>query len=241
MLLVAYDGTSFHGFAAQKDQYTVGGQLAKALGSMAGHEVSLTCAGRTDAGVHALGQVVHVDLDERIVAKWAARSPEPGKLLERLGRSLSRQLGPAIAVIEARVAPDGFDARHSATARRYRYSLLRTPWPDPLAHHSSWHVPGTLDLAAMRIGTDALLGEHDFSAFCRLPHGESARAGHEGFAGVLLGPFFIAQNGDALGGQSPGQIAKWFIGADGLVPVVRPRAVDQDHRRPGTAASGRQG
>jgi tRNA pseudouridine38-40 synthase len=174
MLLVAYDGTSFHGFAAQKDQYTVGGQLAKALGSMAGHEVSLTCAGRTDAGVHALGQVVHVDLDERIVAKWAARSPEPGKLLERLGRSLSRQLGPAIAVIEARVAPDGFDARHSATARRYRYSLLRTPWPDPLAHHSSWHVPGTLDLAAMRIGTDALLGEHDFSAFCRLPHGESA-------------------------------------------------------------------
>ena len=149
MLLVAYDGTSFHGFAAQRGQRTVGGLLAATLGSMAGHEVSLTCAGRTDAGVHALGQVVHADLDERVVAKWATREPEPGMLLERL-------------------------ARHSATARRYRYSLLRTPWPDPLLHHCSWHVPGTLDIAAMRIGADALLGEHDFSAFCRLPHGESA-------------------------------------------------------------------
>ena len=174
MLLVAYDGGSFHGFAAQPGQHTVGGLLAATLGSMAGHEVSLTCAGRTDAGVHAQGQVVHADLQEAIVAKWAEREPDPGMLLERLGRSLSHQLGPAVAVIEARVAPDGFDARHSATARRYRYSLLRTPWPDPLLHHSSWHVPGELDLAAMRIGADALLGEHDFSAFCRLGRGESA-------------------------------------------------------------------
>ena len=174
MLLVAYDGSSFHGFAAQQGQITVGGSLAATLGSMAGHEVSLTCAGRTDTGVHALAQVVHADLDERVVAKWATREPEPGMLLERLGRSLSRQLGPAVAVIEARVAPDGFDARHSATARCYRYNLLRTPWPDPLVHNCSWHVPGRLDLAAMRIGADALLGEHDFSAFCRLPQGESA-------------------------------------------------------------------
>ncbi len=174
MLLVAYDGTSFHGFAAQRGQRTVAGSLAVALGSMAGHEVSLTCAGRTDAGVHASAQVVHADLDETIVTKWAAGEPEPGMVLERLGRSLSRQLGPAVAVIEARVAPEGFDARHSAVARRYRYSLLRTSWPDPLLHHSSWHVPGTLDLAAMRIAADALLGEHDFSAFCRLPQGGSA-------------------------------------------------------------------
>ena len=173
MLLVAYDGTSFHGFAAQQGQRTVGGVLAATLTAMSGHEVSLTCAGRTDSGVHALGQVVHADLDAGTVAKWAGREPGPGMVLERLGRSLSRQLGPAVAVIEARVAPDGFDARHAATARRYHYSLLRTPWPDPLLQHRSWHVPGPLDLAAMRIGADALLGEHDFSAFCRLPHGES--------------------------------------------------------------------
>ena len=174
MLLVAYDGSSFHGFAAQPGQHTVGGLLAATLGSMAGHEVSLTCAGRTDAGVHAQGQVVHTDLEEAIVAKWAEHEPGPGTLLERLGRSLSHQVGPAVAVIEARVAPDGFDARHSAIARRYRYNLLRTPWPDPLLHNRSWHVPGELDLAAMRIGADALLGEHDFSAFCRLARGESA-------------------------------------------------------------------
>jgi len=173
MLLVAYDGTSFHGFAPQGGQRTVAGLLAAALGAMAGNEVALTCAGRTDAGVHASAQVVHADLDEAVVRKWAKRQPGPGTLLERLGRSLSRQLGPAVAVLEARVAPEGFDARHAAIARRYRYSLLRTPWPDPLLQHCSWHVPGPLDLAAMRVGADAFLGEHDFSAFCRLPPGES--------------------------------------------------------------------
>jgi tRNA pseudouridine38-40 synthase len=173
MMLVAYDGTSFHGFAAQPGQRTVGGALAATLSSMVGHEVSLTCAGRTDAGVHASGQVVHADLDEETVAKWAEGELEPGMILGRLGPSLSHQLGGAIAVIEARVAPDGFDARHSATARRYRYDLLRTEWPDPLLRHVSWHVPGELDLAAMRIGADALLGEHDFSAFCRQPRGET--------------------------------------------------------------------
>jgi tRNA pseudouridine38-40 synthase len=172
MLLVAYDGGSFHGFAAQPGQRTVGGALAAALGSMAGHEVAITCAGRTDTGVHALGQVLHVDLDEAVVGKWASRELSPGMVLERLPRSLSRQVGSAIAVMEARLAPEGFDARHSATARAYRYDLLRSDWPDPLSRHSSWHVPGDLDLAAMRIGADALLGEHDFAAFCRRRPGE---------------------------------------------------------------------
>ena len=122
--------------------------------------------------MHALGQVVHADLDEAVVTKWAERELAAGMVLEGLPRSLSRQLGPAAAVLEARLAPDGFDARRSATARRYRYDLLRTPWPDPLLARSSWHVPGELDLAAMRIGADALLGEHDFAAFCRRPPGE---------------------------------------------------------------------
>jgi tRNA pseudouridine38-40 synthase len=173
MLLVAYDGTSFHGFAAQPGQRTVAGELAARLGSMAGHEVTLTCAGRTDTGVHALAQVVHADLEEVVLAKWARRDLVPGMVLERLAPSLTSQLAPAVAVIEARVAPQRFDARHSATARGYRYSLLRMPWPDPLLDGSSWHVPGELDLAAMRIGADALLGEHDFSAFCHLAKGES--------------------------------------------------------------------
>jgi tRNA pseudouridine38-40 synthase len=172
MLLVAYDGGSFHGFAAQPGQRTVGGTLGAILSSMAGHEVSLTCAGRTDSGVHAHRQVVHADVDEAVVAKWAGNEPEAGMVLERLPRALCRQLGSPAAVLEARVAPDGFDARHSATARRYRYDLLRTAWPDPLLGHVSWHVPEELDLSAMRIGADALLGEHDFAAFCRRPPGE---------------------------------------------------------------------
>jgi tRNA pseudouridine38-40 synthase len=174
MLLVAYDGSSFHGFAAQPGQRTVGGTLAAILASMAGHEVSVTCAGRTDTGVHAQRQVVHADVDEAMVAHWAGREPRAGTVLQKLPRSLSRQLGPAAAVLEARVAPEGFDARHSALTRRYRYDLLRTPWPDPLLRHSSWHVPGELDLAAMRIAADVLLGEHDFAAFCRRPPGEPA-------------------------------------------------------------------
>jgi len=120
MLLVAYDGARFHGFAAQPGQDTVGGALADTLSSMTGHQVSLTCAGRTDAGVHALGQVVHADLDGTVLEKWAGCKPEPGTVLERLATSLSHQLGPTITVIEARVALEGFHARHSATSRRYR-------------------------------------------------------------------------------------------------------------------------
>jgi tRNA pseudouridine38-40 synthase len=173
MLLVAYDGTSLHGFAAQPGQATIGGALQAKLASMLGHEVSLTCAGRTDAGVHALGQVVHADVDAEVLAKLAGCEPRPGMLLERLGLSLSHQLAGAIVVVEARVAPDGFDARHCALSRRYRYDILRTSWADPLLRHSSWHVPGPLDLAAMRIGADAVLGEHDFSAFCRQSPGQS--------------------------------------------------------------------
>lgn len=173
MLLVAYDGTFFHGFTAQPRQRTVAGALGAGLASLAGHEVQLTCAGRTDTGVHAAGQVVHADLDEESLRRLAGGELRAGMVLERLSRSLSRQAGGAIEVIEARLAPEGFDARHSARARHYRYTLLRTPWADPLLRHSSWHVPGELDLAAMRIGADALLGERDYSAFCRQPPGES--------------------------------------------------------------------
>lgn len=89
-------------------------------------------------------------------------------------RSLCRQVGPEVAVLDARRAIGGFDARRSALARRYRYLLLRTPWPDPLLRSSTWHVPGELDIAAMRLGADTLLGEHDFAAFCRRPPNEAS-------------------------------------------------------------------
>ncbi len=171
VLLVAYDGTLFHGFAAQRqpEVETVAGALARALGRVVGGEVALTCAGRTDKGVHASGQVVHADLPAEAVEGLVARSGGPE--LVGLARSLTAQCGPGIVVARALVAPPGFDARHSACARRYRYDLLRSAAPDPLARLTTWHVPGELDLAAMRIATDGLLGEHDFSAFCRRPPG----------------------------------------------------------------------
>ena len=163
MLLLAYDGSEFHGFAAQPGAglQTVGGSLGAALTRMTGHEVAVTCAGRTDSGVHAAGQVAHVDLSE----EFLGGRPD----LDPLIRSLNRQLGPALAVLDARLAPEGFDARHSATGRRYRYLILVSTTPDPLLLHTSWHRPPPLELGAMRIAADALVGEHDFAAFCRRP------------------------------------------------------------------------
>lgn len=172
VLSVAYDGTGFHGFARQPRQRTVGGELAAALAQMAQVEapVELVCAGRTDAGVHASGQVVHVDLPQSLVES-PHRGVEPGDL-SWIARSLTRQLGPEIAVLDCRAAPGGFgfDARHSAVARRYRYSLLAAPAPpDPLLARTTWYVESELDLASLRLAADAILGEHDFAGFCRRP------------------------------------------------------------------------
>src|SRR4051812_49576541 len=117
-MVVAYDGTDFSGFAAQSGQpavRTVGGVLAQAVGKVLGHPVDLTCAGRTDAGVHAWGQVVSFDV--------AGDDPD----LELLRRSLNKMLGPAVVVRDAARAAEGFDARHSAVARRYRYTVLKPP------------------------------------------------------------------------------------------------------------------
>jgi tRNA pseudouridine38-40 synthase len=157
-LRVAYDGSGFHGFAAQDGLQTVAGSLAGALSRVTRIPVSLTCAGRTDAGVHALDQVVHFDLPGD---RSAALDPAA------LVKSCNSQLGPSIVVRAAEIAPDGFDARHSATARRYRYLVVNAPVPDPLLAGLAWHVPDPLDLRAMMTASDALLGEHDFRSFCR--------------------------------------------------------------------------
>ena len=160
-LLVAYDGAPFHGFAFQPGQPTVAGRLTEVLERVAGHAVTLTCAGRTDSGVHAGGQVVHADVAEGFFEAFADR--------ERLIRSLTHQVAPEVAVLDVQRAPDCFDARRSALSRRYRYLLLRSTGPNPLWRHMTWHVPGPLDVPAMRLAADTLLGERDFSAFCRRP------------------------------------------------------------------------
>ena len=157
-LLVAYLGTSFHGFAAQRGVYTVAGALGSALERALRHPVVLTCAGRTDAGVHAWGQVVTTDIDA-------------GADLDRVQRSVNKMLAPAVTVREAAWAPPGFDARRSALSRTYRYSLSGAPWPDPFSALTSWHVGAPLDLRAMQAACDAILGLHDFSSFCHAVRG----------------------------------------------------------------------
>jgi tRNA pseudouridine38-40 synthase len=165
-MLVAYDGSGFHGFAANAGVRTVGGTLARALQRILGHAVDLTCAGRTDTGVHAWGQVVTFDAAARDSLDLAA-----------VQRALNKLCGPAIAVREIATAPPGFDARFSATGRVYRYTILNRAAPDPFIAATSWHVEAPLDLDVLRLTGDPFIGEHDFSTYCRRPkRGDGAEA-----------------------------------------------------------------
>ena len=163
-LLIAYDGAAFRGFAAQPEVPTVAGALRQAIERTARLTEApvITCAGRTDAGVHARGQVVHVDLPAL---------PYDGV---RLARALNRQLAPAVVVRQADAVGPDFDARRSATGRTYRYLVWNAPAPDPLLASMAWHVRDPLDLGSMRTASDVLLGTHDFRSFCRRPVGTDA-------------------------------------------------------------------
>ena len=155
-LVVAYDGTDFHGFAEQHGQKvrTVGGALRAALEQVAQQPVELTCAGRTDAGVHAWGQVVNCDLPVDLAP-------------ERVMRSLTKMLGPAIVVRSVDLVSPAFGARYDAQWRSYEYTVVNRPVADPFRARYAWWVPQPLDLRAMRTAADVFIGEHDFAAFCR--------------------------------------------------------------------------
>ena len=155
-LTVAYDGSGFHGFWPNAGVTTVGGTLQAAIEKVLDGPITMTCAGRTDAGVHAWSQVVTFDAPAGVV-------------VADLQHSLNALCGPAIAVRDAAVVPPGFDARSSAIARAYRYTLLNRPVPDPFLASTAWHVPRPLDLRLLRLGCDPLIGDHDFSSFCRTP------------------------------------------------------------------------
>lgn len=162
-MTVAYDGVGFHGFSEQADVPTVGGALRSAIERVVSHPVELTCAGRTDAGVHARGQVVSFDVDEQRF--------DP----EALVAAVNKLCAPAIAVRDVAAAPPGFSARFSATSRAYRYRVLNRATPDPFLARTAWHVPAPLDVRAMRLGCDPLVGEHDFTSFCRVPKTRSGQ------------------------------------------------------------------
>jgi len=160
-LWLTYDGGRFRGFALNPGVPTVAGVLQDALAKIYGRPIMVTCAGRTDAGVHARGQVVTFDVPD-------AEDPAREISAHKLQRSLNAMCGDEGVVVDAarRVDAD-FDARGSALARSYRYTVLSQPWPDPIRRHEVWHVRHPVDLAAMRDAADVFIGAHDFTSFCR--------------------------------------------------------------------------
>lgn len=171
---LAYDGTDFHGWAAQPGLRTVEDELAQALTRILRlpEPARVTVAGRTDAGVHALGQVVHVDLDPEDLERARGRSDRP--LLQALTTRLRGVLPADVVVHSATEAPAGFDARFSATSRRYRYLVGDDPATvDPLRRREVVALRTALDVDAMNAATGRLLGLRNFAAFCKRREGAS--------------------------------------------------------------------
>src|SRR3954447_16939880 len=142
---LGYDGTDFRGWARQRDQRTVQGVLEESLERVVRAPVRLSVAGRTDAGVHARGQVASFVSDSEMD-------------VERLRRAVNGMLAPEIVVLAASLAPSGFDARHSATAREYRYRIDTGEIPDPFTSRFVWHRPGGLSLPRARAAARDLVG-----------------------------------------------------------------------------------
>ena len=167
---VSYDGTDFSGWAAQPDRRTVAGVLSEALGRLVGPSIplGLTVAGRTDAGVHATGQVCHIDLP---AAAYVA-------LEASLVRRLAALMPPDARVRAVTRVPATFDARFSATFRRYEYRVSDAPWgPEPLRRHDTLGWVRPLDLDRLRAAAAGLIGVHDFAAYCkRKEHATTVRA-----------------------------------------------------------------
>lgn len=154
---LSYNGAPFSGFARQNDQLTVQGSIEEALELLFRRPIETTCAGRTDAGVHALCQVVSFDLFDD---EWFRRKPET------LLKSLNALTDDAISIRTVRLMPEDFSARFSAVSREYRYYIC-TDGPAPLLMENfSWHLGKPLDIEKMKEASYFLLGEHDFKSFC---------------------------------------------------------------------------
>ena len=151
-LTIAYDGTPFRGWAAQPGHPTVEAALRAALEETFASVATLAVAGRTDTGVHALANVATVDVEG---------GPPP----ERAAAALNTHLPDEISIVEAAEAAPGFHARHSATARSYRYRIFTRATPSPFELRRSWWLPRPLDLDALSAAAALLRGEHDFRAF----------------------------------------------------------------------------
>ncbi len=152
-LTIEYDGTPFSGWQRQDGQHSVQAALEDAIARLGEENVTLFGAGRTDAGVHALGQVAHVDLDK----DWTT---------EKLMGAINAQVRPdPVSVLDVAVVDEDFHARFSATARHYRFRILDRRAPPALDRNRVWWVTHTLDAAAMHEAAQTLVGHHDFTTF----------------------------------------------------------------------------
>lgn len=163
VLTLSYDGSGFSGFARQPGLATVQGRIEDALRTILRRDVETVGAGRTDTGVHALGQVMSFEAD----------GDEPD--LRSLQHSLNALARPGVVVTEVRRAPEDFSARFSAIGREYRYRIVPGTVPPLFLADRSWWVKATLDLGAMRQAAASLLGEHDFRSFCVAASAEGKR------------------------------------------------------------------
>jgi tRNA pseudouridine38-40 synthase len=166
-LTLAYDGAHFSGFARQPEQLTVQGLLEESLTTVLRRPVETTGAGRTDAGVHALGQVV----------SYESRDDDPDHL--ELTRSLNALASPDVAVREVRRARPGFSARFDAISREYRYRIASGLVPPLFTNDVAWWLKGGLDREAMTRAARHLVGEHDFRSFCVAESAEGKRTVRE--------------------------------------------------------------
>ncbi len=154
VLWIEYEGTNFHGWQIQPGQRTVQSEIEGALSRMCGEPIRVVGSGRTDAGVHAWGQVAHFHTRSRI---------EPYKV--RIG--LNTMMGRDVSIFDCREAVDGFHAQFDAVRKTYRYRILNRRSPSAIRHRYTWHVRKRLDVEAMRRAAAILEGEHDFASFCR--------------------------------------------------------------------------
>ena len=165
-MTVSYNGAAYAGFARQPDQSTVQGELERALEVLLRRPVETTCAGRTDAGVHARGQVVSFDVTNEELEAIGEQG------FRRFKRSMNAITPEDIAILDAELRPNGFSARFDAKAREYRYFLACEQAAPVFMRDFSWHVVGELDAAAMERAAQCLIGEHDFKSFCRASSAE---------------------------------------------------------------------
>ena len=165
--LIEYDGTAFAGSQFQPRQRTVQGELEEALNKLTGERITVRFAGRTDAGVHATGQVIAFCVPSRLRGErigWA-----------ELGRRLNGALAPDVAVRALRAAPRDFDPRRAAVARTYRYRIRQGGDRRPTDRHRTLEIPDRLDVAAMRDAAARMVGERDFAALGSDPRGRTVR------------------------------------------------------------------